>query len=421
MAINAPKNPNYAAVVVRLAAVNELARCDNIAGAPVLGYQAIVGKDRQPGDLGVVFTAETALSEEFARANNLHREPELNADPAEKGYLERNRRVRAIKLRGHRSDALFLPLESLAYTGFDVTKLAPGDVFDELNGHEICRKYEVVSKVAQPLVEKNKRKKFSRVDQKFIPEHVSTDQYFRVAPQIPADARIVASQKVHGTSIRIGHTLVARKLTWLERIARKLGVNVQLTEFDYVYASRRVVKDANNPEQQHFYENDVWTHYGKRLDGVLPKNYVVYGELVGWEPNGKALQASYTYRVPKGDAELLVYRVTVVNDQGITVDLSWDAVKEFCRDRNLRHVPELWVGQHADFNADDWLDRRFYDDGFRQALPLEPGKTVDEGVVLRVEGIVPYFAKVKSPAFYAFETKQNDKGVVDLESLGEAA
>ncbi|TDP29799.1 RNA ligase family protein [Nocardia ignorata] len=421
MALTTPKNPNYAAVVVRLTAVNALDGCDNIAGAPVLGFQAIVGKDRAPGDVGIVFTAETQLSEEFAHANNLHREPELNADPAEKGYLEKTRRVRAIKLRGHRSDALFMPLESLAHTGFDITKLTPGDTFDELNGHEICRKYEVASKATQPLVEKNKRKTFTRVDQRYLPEHVSTDQYFRVERQIPADTRIVASQKVHGTSIRVGHTLVARKLTWLERIGRKLGVNVQLTEFDYVYASRRVVKDANNPDQQHFYDNDVWTHYGKQLDGLLPKNYIVYGELVGWEPNGKALQAGYTYGMPVGHAELLVYRVAVVNEQGISVDLSWDAVKEFCRDRDLMHVPELWSGLHADFVAEDWLDKRFHDEGYRQALPLDPGKTVDEGVVLRVEGIVPYFAKAKSPAFYAFETKQNDKGVVDLESLGDAA
>jgi hypothetical protein len=418
--LNPPANPNYACVVVRVAAVNELAGCDNIAGVPALGFQAIVSKDTHVGAIGIAFTAETALSEEYARVNNLHRDSELNADSEAAGYLEKNRRIRAIKLRGHRSDALFMPLMSLAYTGIDLSQLQVGDTFDELNGHPICFKFEVARKAGAPLVEKNKRKAFSRVDQKFIPEHVSTDQYFRVAQQIPADARVIVTQKAHGCSIRVGHTIVARKLTLVDRIARRFGATIATSEHDYLYASRRVIKDAN-AEQNHFYDSDVWTHYGKRLDGLLPKNYLVYGELVGWSPDGAPLQAGYSYRVPKGDAELLVYRVVVVNDQGVTVDLSWDAVKQFCGDRGLRHVPELWTGLHADFDAEDWLDKRFHDEGYRQALPLDPGKTVDEGVVLRVEGIVPYFAKAKSPAFYAFETKQLDKGTVDLESLGEAA
>ncbi|MFC5791774.1 hypothetical protein ACFPPE_18160, partial [Agromyces tardus] len=219
MTLNPPANPNYAAVVVRLAAVNDLAGCDNIAGSPLLGYQAIVGKDRQPGDLGVVFTAESALSEEFARANNLHREPELNADPNEKGYLERNRRVRAIKLRGHRSDALFQPLEALAYTGFDITKLAPGDTFDELNGHPICAKYEV-KKVGPAQTQKNKAKTYERVDRKHFHLHVDTDNYFRVADSIPADAEIIVTAKYHGTSWRGANTVVARQLSWLERLAK---------------------------------------------------------------------------------------------------------------------------------------------------------------------------------------------------------
>lgn len=417
----APANPNYACVVVQIPAINQLEGCDNIVGAPLLGHQAIVSKDTQAGDIGVVFTAETALSEEFARVNNLYAHTHLNADPEAKGYLGDNRRVRAIKLRGHRSDALFLPLKALAYTGIDINDLKVGDTFDTLGGHEICRKYELpVKGNGRSLVEKNKGKFFTRVDSKYLPEHFSTDNYFRVAAQIPGHVRVVASQKLHGTSIRVAHTIVARKLGWRDRIAQKLGIRVAATEHDYVYASRRVIKDAN-ANQNHFYDNDVWTHYGKRLDGLLPENYIVYGELVGWSPDGSPLQTGYTYTVPKGDAELYVYRVSVLNGQGVAVDLSWDAVKQFCADRGLKHVPELWTGAHADFEPDRWLDKRYRDEGFANAVPLEPGKTVDEGVVLRVEGLAPYFAKLKAPAFFAFETKQLDKGNVDLESLGDAA
>ncbi len=421
MALTAPKNPNYAAVVVALPAVSELADCDNIAGAPVLGFQAIVGKDRKPGDLGVVFTAETQLSEEFARVNNLHSDTELNQDPAEKGYLAKNRRVRAIKLRGHRSDALFLPLESLRHTGFDVTTLKPGDTFDELGGHEICRKYEVPRKATQPLVEKNKTKVFARVDQKLFPLHFATDNYFRVRNSIPADAEIIVSAKYHGTSWRGANTIVARKLSWRDRVAKRLGVRVQETEHDHVFGSRRVMKDINNPDQGHFYLSDIWSEFGARLGNILPTNFMVFGELVGWTGDGAPIQKDYEYGLPKGTSELFVYRVAQLNPQGRITDLAWDQVVEVCADLGLKTVPVLWRGKHADFNVDEFLDVRFQDLG-HDTLPLGPNKKlVDEGVCIRVDGLNPYIAKAKSPRFFEHETRLLDKGVVDLESLGEAA
>ena len=47
-----------------------------------------------------VFPAEVQLSGEYARFNNLHRHGNLNADQGQAGYLEDNRRVRALKFRG---------------------------------------------------------------------------------------------------------------------------------------------------------------------------------------------------------------------------------------------------------------------------------------------------------------------------------
>jgi len=61
-----PENSNYAAQVVEIKSLTDLAGCDNVVGTPLLGFQAIVGKDTEQGDLGIVFTAETQLSEEYA-------------------------------------------------------------------------------------------------------------------------------------------------------------------------------------------------------------------------------------------------------------------------------------------------------------------------------------------------------------------
>jgi hypothetical protein len=421
MKLTPPANPNYAAVITRIPAINQLEGCDNIVGAPVLGFQAIVSKDTEVGAVGVVFTAETQLSEEFAKVNNLHRDKTLNANADEVGYLEQNRRVRAIKLRKHRSDALFLPLTSLAYTGVNLDDLQVGDTFDELNGHPICSKYEV-RKAGPARVEKNKAKVFTRVDQRHFPLHFDTDQYFRVRDSIPADREIIVTAKYHGTSWRGANTVVARELSWRDRIAKRLGVTVQESSYDHVFGSRRVLKDVNNPRQEHFYLSDIWSETGARLDGILPEGFMLFGELVGWTADGAAIQQGYHYNLPKGTAELYAYRVAQINPQGRITDLAWDQVVEFCRDHGLKTVPVLWRGRHADFNVDEFLDVRFNDIGYTEALPLGVDrKLVDEGVCIRVDGLVPYIAKAKSPKFFEHETKLLDKGVVDLETEGGIA
>lgn len=418
MKLQLPENANYAATVVAITRIVTLDNCDNVVGTPILGFQAIVGKDTEVGDLGVAFTAETQLAGGFAHVNNLHRHGNLNADQAAKGYLEDNGRVKALKFRGHRSDCLFMPLSSLAFTGVDVSQLKPGDTFDVLGGHPICQKYVVKRPSSGGLrTEKNKVKTFDRVDDKFLPRHFDTDNFFRYQDQIPDHRQVVVTQKLHGTSVRIGNTIVKRKLTLRDRLAAFFGVRVQTTEFDMVYGSRKVIKDANNPHQDNFYSSDIWTEEGKKLDALVPENYIVYGELIGWTPDGGAIQQGYTYRVPEGTCELYVYRVAFVNGQGRIIDLSWPQVVEFCVDRGLKHVPELWRGSKEDFVAEDFLDKKFFVTHPR-AVVLAKESPCDEGVCVRADGVAVYILKAKSPAFLRHETKMLDQEVADLEEDG---
>lgn len=429
MKLNEPQNANYAAVVVSIKSITPLENCDNVVGTPLLGFQAIVGKDTQVGDVGIVFPAETQLSEEYAHYNNLFRHGSLNRDEGATGYLEDNRRVRAMKFRGNRSDCLFMPLSSLDFAGANIDELKEGDVFDELNGHEICRKH-VVKVRERNGNEKNKETTFKRVDAKFLPEHYDSDNFFRNHDRIPEGSRIVVTQKLHGTSIRVGNTIVARKSTLLERFVRRLGVRVAETEFDYVFGSRKVIKDANNPNQNHYYATDIWTDEGRKLEGVIPENYLIYGELIGWTPNNAPIQKNYTYQIPEGTCELYVYRVAFVNGQGLVTDLAWEQVKEFCRDRGLKHVPELWAGTIEAFTVENWLDKKFQDlrvvngsapfpEGWSlDCVPLAKESPCDEGVCVRVDGLAPYILKAKSPMFLEHETKMIDQEVIDLETEG---
>ena len=429
MNLKKPVNENYAAVVTTIRAINKLDNCDNVVAVPIFGYQAIVSKDTQVGDLVLVFTAETQLSDEYTKANNLYRDSTLNVDPTAKGYIESNRRVKAVKFRGHRSDALVMSIRSLEFTGVDVSELKDGDVFDELAGVSICKKYEVVKKNGTAKTS-FKEEKFKRIDNKFFPEHYSTAHWFRQMDHIPDDATIVITQKLHSTSGRIGHVPVRRELNWKEKIAKFFGVKVAEMEYDHVYGSRRVIKDVNNPNQEHFYKDDVWTAAGKKLDSMIPQNFILYGEILGWTEDGSPLQSGYTYNLPQKQSEFYVYRILVLTNDGRHIELSWEAVKRFCKDNGIKYVPELFVGTKKEIVEngiiESLMDIRYYDEYKagripfnEEPVPLSDKGTVDEGVCIRVvecEAVHPTILKAKAPMFLAYETKQLDAEVVDLES-----
>lgn len=430
MKLDAPKNNSYAATVVRVHTLVELEGLDNLIGIPVLGHQALTTKGIKAGELRVAFTAETQLSEDYCYHNSLYREAELNTDPDEKGYLEKNRRVRALKLRGHVSNALLMPLSSLAYIGINPDNLHEGDTFDRLGEHDVCCKYEIPVKPQYGPKLSKIEKAFKRVDAKLFPEHLETDQYWRNKHLLKPGREVVVTQKVHGTSWRGGNVPVRRKKSWIERFFNKFFSTPEY-EYAVVFGSRKVIKDPNNPNQNHYYQDDIWTDYGKKVAELIPQGYIVYGELIGWTPEGAALQKNYTYHLPPGEAELFVYRVAHINAQGYLSDLSWDGVKDFCRARGIKWVPEigrlfLQSDCELDADVDELLDVQYinsyhnneYDDWFiEQPLPLSDRKSVDEGICLRQDGLVPVILKAKSPKFLEHETKLLDKGEVDLESV----
>lgn len=418
MKLAKPENENYAATVVTIKSITPFEGSDNIVGTPLLGFQAIVGKNTNVGDVGIVFPAETQLSPKFCYENNLYEHGSLNRDESAKGYLGDNGRIRAIRLRGNRSDCLFLPLSSLQYIkGLDTSKLAVGDVFDAIGDEKVCNKYLVKRTKKEARLEKNKDK-FIRVEKKFLPEHYDSDNYFRNSDTIPDEREVIVTQKIHGTSIRVGNTYVARKLGLLDKIAKRLGVPVKEQTTDYVFGSRKVIKDVHNPYQNHFYGVDLWSEEGEKLVGSLPSGVLLYGELIGWTPEGSPIQKHYTYQVPHATCDLYVYRIATVNNEGFVCDLSWDQTREFCRDRGLKTVPELWRGKHKDFVVEEYIDKRFQDEGYAGMVPLDKESPVDEGVCIRVDGIAPYILKAKSPVFYEHETKMLDEEALDMEAEG---
>lgn len=424
------KNPNYVATIVRVAALEDLEGLDNLKGLRVFGMQALVSKDTQIGEVGVLFSTEVQLSEPFARLNNLHRHTNLNADPAKMGYLEDSRRVKAIKLRGHRSDSIFMSLADIKWPDRSIKpdEFNVGDTFDSINGHEILRKYVI----KEPGVNKGPQARVRRVDLKVFPLHIDSENYWRNQEKIPAEAPVVVTQKLHGTSVRYGKVPVAKDPSLLDKVKKMFGLKVGTPNFEnrFVVGSRMVVKsidyEAESAGKQHYYAEDLWSTYAKdhNLHDLIPDGYLVYGEIVGYLPDGKPIQKNYTYHLEPGQAELYVYRVATVTPSGVVTDLSWPATKAFSAGIGLKTVPEFWTTLHENLNVDDWIDKVYYDDwvisseGFPDTpVPLSDEDTVDEGICVRYDGPNGiYILKAKSPIFLGHESKLLDEGGDDVEA-----
>ena len=99
-------------------------------------------------------------------------------------------------------------------------------------------------------------------------------------------------------------------------------------------------------------------------------------------------------------------------------------MKEFCKQRGLEAVRELWRGPKVNFRPELFLDQRFCDSQptefaqkFDTPVPLGEDKSiVDEGVCIRIDSMVPQIYKAKSPLFLEHETKLIDQGAEDLEA-----
>ena len=443
MKINKPKNQNYAAVVVEIKTLIPLEKCDNVQGAIIMGNQVIVSKSVKIGDVGLYFPLECALSKEYLSNNNLYRvhknKPNLNVDTTAKGgYFEENGRIRCARFLGHKSEGLFMPLESLQC--FGVLELEINTCFDEINGFPICSKYIVKQNrtPGQPGSRKSKTK--IKYESKLIENqfrfHDDTAMLYRNLHRITPESLIHISYKMHGTSGISSYILCKKKLNWIEKLLSKLNVNIKTEEYDYIYSSRKVIKNEElNPNAQHFYNEDIWGIAHNEIKDFLQKGMTFYYEIVGFLPNGGAIQKDYDYGcsckiIPGntpiktvGEHAIYIYRITSTNVDGKVIEFSAKQVQDFCKKNALNAVPELYYGYAKEF-SDERMTKENWEIKFLDTIKQKYNEKdcfmcstpqPEEGVVIRIEGNDFEAYKAKSERFYARETAQLDKGESNIE------
>lgn len=433
MQLASPKNNNYCATIVELSTFVDLPNCDNVKAALIFGNSVIISKSTQAGEIGVFFPVEVQLHQEFLSENNLYRKAEWgNNDLTSKGgFFEQHGRVKAVKFRGHKSEGFYIPIECLNYIG-ERGWLKAGDTFDAIGEHEICRKYIPKRQGNEPRLQKRGPKLVDQIVDGQFKFHEDTENLRRNIWKLTPDMTISISDKWHGTSAVIGNLLVKRELNWFERLLNRLGVKIEDTTYGLTYSSRKVIKAVNGHTKvsNHYYSEDIWGVVAKEIGDRIPKGYTLYGEIVGYTPDGSPIQNGYHYGCHAGKHRFLVYRVTSTNVDGQLVELSWPQRKEFCTHYGLEMVKELWYGVAGDLFALDCstTDVREWQEDFLQALEdtfVDDHMCVHnfnevpaEGIVIAIDSLTETQAyKLKSFKFLERESKQLDKGEVDIETV----
>ena len=432
-----PVNPNYCGTIIKIEKLVDLPNCDNVQAAIIFNNSVIVGKDVQIGDLGVFFPIETQLMPEFLKNNNLYRDKTLNLNTDKAGYFETNGRIRAMKFRGNKSEGLFMPISCLNYifyADFWNTKPIPvGTDFDKVEGQVICKKYQIIRNTPgekKTKADKKAVKKFNRLVENQFRLHIDTENLRRNAHKLNPDDYISITNKIHGTSWVVGKVLVKEPLNWFKSLLKRLMPrDIIDTKYDIIYSSRMVVKNKYiNTEQKNegFYNFDLWGEIAEKVKGSLQDGITLYGEAVGFLPTGAWIQKGYHYGCRPNQYDIYVYRITYTNPEGKLIEFSWPQIKEYCNKYGIKHVTEFYYGKAKDYCPaipleqhwnQNFLAKLEKDFMLDRKCPLNNNEVWEEGIVIRIDGLFevqPF--KLKNFAFLEKETKDLDKGEVDMES-----
>ena len=442
----------YNAYITRIKNMRKHPNADRLQMGECFGNTVIVSMEYEDNQLGVYFPSDGQLSVEFADANNLLRKKDADGNNIG-GYMDPEKRnVTAIKLRGEKSDGLFLPLKSLETFG-DISKLKEGDRIDNFNGHLICEKYIPRTNTRRGGVSSgNKTRKKKVPTAPLFVEHADTEQLaYNLGAFKPGD-EIEITLKMHGTSQRTGYLPVFKgyKKTLIDRLLRRDGTPIY--DWGYVSGTRRTVLE--NFDGGYYGSNEFREAHSKFFEGKLNKGEEIFYEVVGFTHTGAPIMGdgnnkklndkefvkqygettTFSYgcapqavpalikapemvevapAVPQSD--IYVYRMTMTNEDGFAVEYTPDFMRYRCEQMGVKCVPVMWKGaipenlQTEDFftsasgdfddwvyaeNAGEWIKNKAeqYYDG-----PDPIGKThIREGVVVRI---------INRPKFCAYKHK----------------
>jgi len=436
ISISKTANVNYLAKVVKLNNIRKHENADRLLCVAIDGNNVITGLTATEGQLYIYFPLESSINSEYLSWSNSYEKKELNQDPEVKGFFGHSGRVRAIRLRGERSEGYIVPVDTISSWVYETTGndfvFTENDVeteFDTINGLKLCEKYVNIVGIKKLKEKKNNNTKKVVKESKLIDNqfrfHIDTAPLRKNMHNINPNDYISITNKIHGTSFVVSSVLCKKKLTFVEKVLKKIGVNIVDSHYDLVYSSRKVVKNKNieDGNSQHFYGYDLWGDIAQNLKGSLTEGISLYGEAVGYTKTGAYIQNQYDYGCSPGKFETYIYRITMTNASGKVFEFSSSQVKEYCQKFGLKTVPEYYYGKAKDLfdlppdvHWNESFLEKLTEEYLEKDCDLCVNKVPAEGIVIRRETFDIDVYKHKSFRFFEQETKQLDSGEIDLET-----
>ncbi len=388
----------YKAIVTELT-VRPHPNADRLQLATAFGNQIVVGLDVKTGDRGIFFPTDGQLTPRVLVECDLLPRYNEQGERIGGGYFAENGRVRSQKFRQERSDGFWMPLTQLAWTGANLDSLRVGDTLDTLNGILLCQKYETqATKQA-----KGDQRQSSRGQTLYFPKHKDTEQFRFFADTIPAGSLITITEKLHGTSLRVGKVLDEQRVRltgWREWLRKLLKRPVFVTtDYTLLVGSRNVI--LNRPDAVTYYGGDAFRwQFALPLEAQLYHGETLYGEHVGYTDTGALIMNEhdtivqdktfsktygkimrYVYGTSEGETRTYIYRITMTNDQCVVTELSDAQMRKRARELGLQCVPVL--AQHIYTGNPD--DLRSFVESLTDGSSILDASHIREGVVVRVD------------------------------------
>lgn len=447
----------YQAYITKLKNVRPHPNADRMLLADCFGNTVCVGLNAQEGDVVIYFPTDGQLSKAYAELNNLVRIK--NEDGTYSGgYLDPDKRnIKAIKLRGEKSDGLIMPLSSLDAFG-DTSTLKVGDTISVFNGHEICKKYIPRGRNKTPgsYSDGNKtRKKKSAPLAPLFAEHADTAQLAYNLDAFKEGDEIEITLKMHGTSQRTGYLPKFKKFkrTIKDILLRKEGTPIY--DWGYVHGTRRTVMADFEGLTSFYGSNKFREPHAKMFEGKLHKGETVYYEIVGFTDSGIPIMGTcvnkktndkefikkygevttFSYGCEPPQSALYVYRMTMTNEDGHVMELTPDYMRYRCEQMGVECCPLLAKARirKEGIIIDDCYGESYgvpYEGSIGETLKMISEKYYDgpdpigknhvrEGVVVRVVNR-PKFTAFKDKNFYFKVLEGIIKDTSDVPDMEEA-
>lgn len=475
----------YCATVVRLGEIHEIPNARTVAKTLVNGRTIVIGKDHHEGDVMIYCSNESQLNSDFLSANNLFSHTNLNCNAKEveqwleqnadatpderqeylrthKGYFNDNCRVRMTKLAGEMSMGVLFEIDAFKKwcPNLDVNiEDLVGTDFDTVNGVLFIQAYmPPVKEQNMPKSKDGRRNKRLKRFDRMIPGqfsfHYDTQLFERYVSRFTPDTKVTISNKLHGTSFIIGNVKVKTPkfnnrlyVKLFDRLPKFLQFTTET--YDVVYSSRSVIKNSTiNPGKAGYSAglDACFDKYYELLRPYIEPGMTIYGEIIGYcEGSNSFIQKigqGYDYRCKPGENQLMIYRITTMDESGKKHEWNIEDVLNFtidlkCRlaDENHKDIadrlhpidifyrgtlkdlyPDLDVTNHWHENLLERMKNDKDHFGMEQNEPMCRNSVPREGIVIRIDNDpVAEAFKLKCIKFLNKEAQAVDNGEADAE------